>query len=189
MKLAIIYAIVLIPLSFVIPFEWSFENGFIENLQVVMLISGGIFLLYLRSRAEDREKRWFNLWCALIFFLLAARELSFGGVFFLDWEDEFGKHYVSNSKQPWYPALNITLGIYIALLVWILFKRLPIRKLLSVSIPWKIIALLTFGILLATVGDREWFFDFKQSQVLEETSECLMYAMLPILCRYYDRFL
>lgn len=185
MKFAIGYALALIPLSFVIPFEWSFENGFIENFQVVILIGSGIFSLYLRSQSADSEIRAFNLWCALIFFLLAARELSYGGVFFLDFEDENGRHYVPNSRQPWYQELHILIGIYIAMLV-IMLKKLPIKKILSIKIPIQIVTILIIGIIFSTIGDHKYLFDFKQSQVLEELSECLMYGMLPMLCRYYD---
>lgn len=186
--LSLTYAIFIIPLTFLLPFEASFENGFIENFQVIMLISAGISSLHLRGQSTDEKVRAFDLLCALIFFLLAARELSYGGVFFLEWEDAEGRHYVPNSKQPWYPALNAVLAVYILFLVSML-RKIPLRQIFKIPVPIPLISLLIVGIFLSTAGDHEWLFAYHQSQVLEEVSECLMYGISPVICRFYHESL
>jgi hypothetical protein len=62
--------------------NWAgWENGPVENLQVAMLCAGGLFAIR-HGRAEQLDqRRTFWLLIAPIWFILAARELSWGACF------------------------------------------------------------------------------------------------------------
>ncbi|MBR0261877.1 MAG: hypothetical protein IJQ85_08815 [Selenomonadaceae bacterium] len=53
--IAFIAVISSVPLAFVLPVEWSFENGFIENAQVIILLVEAIWILTIRS-----PMKWFQ---------------------------------------------------------------------------------------------------------------------------------
>lgn len=75
--IAFVAVILSVPLSLVLPVEASFENGLIENAQVVILFVSVIFLLKVRL-----PLKWFRRFFAAVFLLIALRELSWGRVFF-----------------------------------------------------------------------------------------------------------
>ena len=77
-----ILAVIFIGLSFVLPIEYSYENHFLENLEVVILFLGIVicigkirdFILY------DSIK--FYVASIIIYILMIGRELSWGRVFY-----------------------------------------------------------------------------------------------------------
>ena len=67
--IAFIAVISSVPLAFVLPVEWSFENGFIENAQVIILLVEAIWILSVRS-----PMKWFQRF----FFLFPAQNRKIG---------------------------------------------------------------------------------------------------------------
>jgi hypothetical protein len=89
------------PLSYLLPARAGWENGAIENLQVIAYAIGFVQAGILAGRAE---RSWRALWLATmpIWFILAARELSWGAVFYSpSGFDEHGPKYQA-SKLLWY---------------------------------------------------------------------------------------
>ena len=86
-----------VPLSLVLPTSIAFENGPIENFQVALLFGAVINSIRLMSSIRDQSARSFNLFCALMFILLAVRELSWGRVFYQIDFDETGPEFVTMS--------------------------------------------------------------------------------------------
>lgn len=77
-----ILTIIFIALAFVLPIEYSYENHFLENLEIVILFCGIVvcvnkirdFILY------DSIK--FYIASIIIYILMIGRELSWGRVFY-----------------------------------------------------------------------------------------------------------
>ena len=91
-----ILAVIFIGLSFVLPIEYSYENHFLENLEVVILFLGIVicigkirdFILY------DSIK--FYVASIIIYILMIGRELSWGRVFYPIGIDKNGEQIFMN---------------------------------------------------------------------------------------------
>ena len=77
--IGIVYLFAIIPVSYIIPISWAWENGPIEDAQAVVLFIGFIMSLKYASHA-----RFSGMWytAATCFLLMTGRELSWGRVFF-----------------------------------------------------------------------------------------------------------
>lgn len=105
------------PLSYLLPSRAGWENGPAENLQVLVYFIGFLQAGILAGRSEGG---WRALWMATmpIWFLLAARELSWGAVFYSpSGFDEHGPTYQA-SKLLWYnDAVTPIAGLLIVLTI------------------------------------------------------------------------
>ena len=182
--LGIIFAamVLSVPLAFVLPVEWSFENGLIENAQVAVLILGAVLTLTIKSSAQ---MKWFRRFFAAGLFLMALRELSWGRVFFpVDMED-FGEVFVSMADYPYRIPVYIFLAIYGAAMLFVLIKFVPVKKILLSRQPLAAFALILATIILAHIGDKGRLIDKAHGQILEELNELLMYLLLLVINFYY----
>jgi len=80
-RLLLLCLLLCYPLARVIPLEWSWENGVIENAQVVVLLAGLVFAAQAWRRAPQDGVAMLGLCAMPVWFLLAGRELSWGAVF------------------------------------------------------------------------------------------------------------
>lgn len=69
------------PLSFVIPGTWGWENGMLENLQVLVLLAGLWTSIVFSQKGRHRDSQRVALGAMLMWTVFAARELSWGAVF------------------------------------------------------------------------------------------------------------
>ena len=74
--LLLLYALALFPLSCLLPGWVSYENGPLENMEVLVLLGGALQSLYFSRLAQDSSTRGMWLPSAGVFLLLALRELS-----------------------------------------------------------------------------------------------------------------
>lgn len=73
-KYFLLASLILIPLCFVLPVECSFENHFLENLEVVVLFVGFVSVIF---KAKNLTKfKHFYYGCSLLYLIMIARELS-----------------------------------------------------------------------------------------------------------------
>ena len=72
----LIALIAVVPLSILLTASISFENGIIENFQVILLLGASFLSIRLMFRTSDRAARSFQQFCALMFVLLAALKLA-----------------------------------------------------------------------------------------------------------------
>ncbi len=79
--LAVLLLLSSYPLSFVIPATWGWENGVLENLQVVVLLGGLLTSIVFSQKGRHRDSQRVALGAMLIWTVAAARELSWGAVF------------------------------------------------------------------------------------------------------------
>ncbi len=106
------------------PISAGWENGLLENAQVVLLAAAGVLALRhgLRSGSQGRQQQK-SFWTAVapLWFIMAARELSWGAAFLtpIAFDAITGPKF-SSTQQIWYrPAVVPLIGV---LLLWCLWR-------------------------------------------------------------------
>lgn len=183
-----ILAIIFIGLSFVLPIEYSYENHFLENLEVVILFLGIVicigkirdFILY------DSIK--FYVASIIIYILMIGRELSWGRVFYPIGMDKNGEQIFVKVHELWYgsvvyPMVGILILIVLILLgVYFYQSR---RQGICWYIPLgEFLFFIVTSILGQCVFDRGLVQFGNYNQLLEENCEIIAYIAL--ICCTYD---
>lgn len=169
-----------VPFAFVLPVEWSFENGFIENAQIIVLVAGAIWILNIRSPIK-----WLQRFFAAGLVLIALRELSWGRVFFPTGMEALGATFISMANYKYRIHVYAFLAIYISAMLFMLIRFVPVKEIFSAQQP-----LAAFGIILITsllnhIGDKGLFIGKVCGQILEELNELILYMTLPIIALYW----
>ena len=185
----LIALIAVVPLSILLPASISFENGIIENFQVILLLGASFLSIRLMLRTSDRAARSFQQFCALMFVLFAARELSWGRVFYPIGFDDDGPEFVAMADYTWRTEAYVFIAVVSLAMLYLLITRVPVRKMLKMPPPIAILLIIAVGTALQYVGEHGILIGKMHGQTLEELSETIVYAMLPILCRYYHNAL
>ena len=183
-----ILAVIFIGLSFVLPIEYSYENHFLENLEVVILFLGIVicigkirdFILY------DSIK--FYVASIIIYILMIGRELSWGRVFYPIGIDKNGEQIFVKVHELWYgsvvyPMVGILILIVLILLgVYFYQSR---RQGICWYIPLgEFLFFIVTSILGQCVFDRGLVQFGNYNQLLEESCEIIAYIAL--ICYTYD---
>ena len=183
-----ILAVIFIGLSFVLPIEYSYENHFLENLEVVILFLGIVicigkirdFILY------DSIK--FYVASIIIYILMIGRELSWGRVFYPIGMDKNGEQIFVKVHELWYgsvvyPMVGILILIVLILLgVYFYQSR---RQGICWYIPLgEFLFFIVTSILGQFVFDRGLVQFGNYNQLLEESCEIIAYIAL--ICYTYD---
>ena len=175
-------------LAWVLPPWVGWENGPVENLQVLVLLGGG--LLAACAARQQRGHVAAPLWWVAMFFwaIFLGRELAWGAVFLPPLGmDEWGPT-ISSSSLWWRPAIGWVLGAVLLLgCYWMLRYRVFGRVLLRLhrqhAWPWGSLAVFVLAMLLSDHADGSDFLSFEtwyQTRVivLEELSELCGYLAL-----------
>lgn len=183
-----ILVVIFIGLSFVLPIEYSYENHFLENLEVVILFLGIVicigkirdFILY------DSIK--FYVASIIIYILMIGRELSWGRVFYPIGMDKNGEQIFVKVHELWYgsvvyPMVGILILIVLILLgVYFYQSR---RQGICWYIPLgEFLFFIVTSILGQCVFDRGLVQFGNYNQLLEESCEIIAYIAL--VCCTYD---
>lgn len=176
------------PLARFIPLEWSWENGVIENAQVLVLLAGLAFAGLAWRRAAQDGAAMLGLCAMPVWFLLAGRELSWGAVFLppLGFGPE-GPVYSSRILfyRPMVPACAALLLLAALITGWRHgVHRYLQRVIAGGGFPWMCVLVVLGSALGSTFGEghvpafaRDWV---AHSQVLEELSELVGYLALVV---------
>ena len=182
-----ILTIIFIALAFVLPIEYSYENHFLENLEVVILFLGIVicigkirdFILY------DSIK--FYVASIIIYILMIGRELSWGRVFYPIGMDKNGEQIFVKVHELWYgsvvyPMVGILILIVLILLgVYFYQSR---RQGICWYIPLgEFLFFIVTSILGQFVFDRGLVQFGNYNQLLEESCEIIAYISL-VFCTY-----
>ena len=183
-----ILTIIFIALAFVLPIEYSYENHFLENLEIVILFCGIVvcvnkirdFILY------DSIK--FYVASIIIYILMIGRELSWGRVFYPIGMDKNGEQIFVKVHELWYgsvvyPMVGILILIVLILLgVYFYQSR---RQGICWYIPLgEFLFFIVTSILDQFVFDRGLVQFGNYNQLLEESCEIIAYIAL--ICYTYD---
>lgn len=183
-----ILAIIFIGLSFVLPIEYSYENHFLENLEVVILFLGIVicigkirdFILY------DSIK--FYVASIIIYILMIGRELSWGRVFYPIGMDKNGEQIFVKVHELWYGSVVypiVGILILIALILLGVYFYQSRRQGICWYIPLgEFLFFIVTSILGQCVFDRGLVQFGNYNQLLEESCEIIAYIAL--VCCTYD---
>jgi hypothetical protein len=113
-----------VPLAALLPNWISWENGILEDSQVIVLLFGMFQCLFF---PQHTEKYFRNMWLtgAASLLLMAGRELSWGRVFFVRKVTEDGPQLVAMKDLPYHLGMEIIIGVYALLLLIALVKVVP----------------------------------------------------------------
>lgn len=183
-----ILAVIFIGLSFVLPIEYSYENHFLENLEVVILFLGIVicigkirdFILY------DSIK--FYVASIIIYILMIGRELSWGRVFYPIGIDKNGEQIFVKVHELWYGSVVypiVGILILIALILLGVYFYQSRRQGICWYIPLgEFLFFIVTSILGQCVFDRGLVQFGNYNQLLEESCEIIAYIAL--ICCTYD---
>lgn len=183
-----ILAVIFIGLSFVLPIEYSYENHFLENLEVVILFLGIVicigkirdFILY------DSIK--FYVASIIIYILMIGRELSWGRVFYPIGMDKNGEQIFVKVHELWYGSVVypiVGILILIALILLGVYFYQSRRQGICWYIPLgEFLFFIVTSILGQCVFDRGLVQFGNYNQLLEESCEIIAYIAL--ICCTYD---
>lgn len=183
-----ILAVIFIGLSFVLPIEYSYENHFLENLEVVILFLGIVicigkirdFILY------DSIK--FYVASIIIYILMIGRELSWGRVFYPIGIDKNGEQIFVKVHELWYGSVvypMVGILILIALILLVVYFYQSRRQGICWYIPLgEFLFFIVTSILGQCVFDRGLVQFGNYNQLLEESCEIIAYIAL--VCCTYD---
>ena len=177
----------LVPIAVVLFFFLSppvaYENGPLENLQVVQLVIGALVARAAARRAFDKEAR--NIWyCGAVTFLICAgRELNWGRVFY----PVADHNKFLPLKALWYgPVVYPLLTAIILATLYTLWRSNLFSYIVKTRIPlWNFIL---FAVLYLAANYAEhrpmifWGQHF-DGEILEELFECLCYWLLTDITR------
>ncbi|QIL72527.1 hypothetical protein G7048_20500 [Diaphorobacter sp. HDW4B] len=147
-----------LPLATVLPQSWGWENGVLENFQVVILMSGCVTAIWAAFKQSDAATRAAWWAAALIWLILAGRELAWGAAFLppLGFNDHGP---VISSRVLWYrPAVPwVCAGLLLVGLIAMwrshAFSRFLLRLLRDHVWPWGTMALIAACMILSAVSE------------------------------------
>ena len=167
--LGIISALAIIPAVMFLPERCGYENGIIENIQLIILAIGIYFSLSAKT-----DKKFFYL-IAMILGILFIREVNcFRTVFFAipGTENEFYRW--SEIKYGW--LAHVLYGIYMAIVgIYFLVNKLFVNlwdKLWTIKLPFWNFILLLIGMITGLYAEEI------HHLVYEESAELLFYVAL-----------
>ncbi|MFB9952221.1 hypothetical protein ACFFP0_25545 [Rhizobium puerariae] len=173
------------PLGIALPGWWGWENGPVENIQAAILIFGLIHAVRFYRRSDDRSK-W--LWLAGIplWFVLVAREFSFGATFLPPTAMSAHGPAYSVGQLPYKPfitpAVLVLIAFSVAIIVIKRLAELGLELAREGTAPWVSLGLVAVGMLLSSIAEGHMGiklpFDGNTSQNIEEIIEFGAYLAL-----------
>lgn len=172
-----------------LPNSTGWENGPVENLQVAMLLAGGLVALHGGHVHQPGRLRTFWRLMAPIWFVLAVRELSWGACFLppYDVAIETGPKF-SSSVQLWYrPAVPYLLLALLGLLLFQFVRTGQIYFLAALwkrrQVPWVELSCAVLCMLASGAAEGHLYVDLAfehhwMAQNFEELSETGAYALV-----------
>lgn len=176
------------PLATVLPGTWGWENGVLEDAQVLVLFGGLVAALQFCRAANGPLMRRAALGAALLWLIAAARELSWGAVLLEPLLLKPSGPVFSSSQLSYHALIHPLLGLAVAISVLLLALG---RVDAAVAQQWRDrrlprfeLALMVAGMLLSTLAEGHFHLSGglllpeQQAQVWEELSELIAYAAL-----------
>lgn len=179
-------AVICIPLSLCAPETWAYENGLLENLQMMFLMLGIIFCVTART-----DKPLYLFFATIIFFFM-LREVNCGRMIFWSRSGEIFYSGMPTDYLKWKEIPHgslIRTGIYIAItslciLAWCRKGNFTALKktLLNTKAPFWELLLLICGFLCTFITER-----LHLCFITEEIGELLLYTALTAAVFRYSR--
>lgn len=189
LSLLFLYLLLIYPLSGMLPDWASFENGPLENAQVIVLLGGALLCIHFAHYSQGSPTHGMWLPSAVVFLVLAFRELSWGRVFMVKGYSAIGEPIIpGSSEMPFHTAIHVGVGIAAVLCLYFLIRYAPWKRIFrEIRLPLAQLALIVICIALNTLGDHHAMFHTMRDQIIEELAELLMYLTFCHTAWYYYR--
>jgi len=184
------------PLSLAVPVTWGWENGVVENTQVVVLLGGLFFACRAWLRGPKDEAAMLALCAIPIWLLLAGREMSWGAVFMPPLGFSPDGPIYSSKVLPYRPLVPFIGGLLVLASLVIGWRHGLHRHLKNIFVqrrfPWLCVLIVLGAALGSTIGEGHLPAFARglveRSEVLEEMAECVGYLAMvtaqSVLLRY-----
>lgn len=175
--------VILLPQAFILPIEASYENHLLENLEMVILSIGLITMIRKMCINRIKEIKGFYLACSIFYFIMIARELSFGRVFYPIGIDSHGEQVFINIHQLWYGSIVyplIAILVLIALFFMIKTYKFAQSDKWICKVPQYSISMFIIMMILSQIIFEKNLIIYlaNYGQLLEECTEILAYCAL-----------
>jgi len=177
--LSFLLVVLLFPLGLTLPPWWGWENGPIENTQVVILAVGAFVSFFAaKKNQENRQIRSFWLWQIPVWLLLIGRELSWGRVFYPVAIRTNGPSFLS-IHQLWYGQFVYPIIAAVTLIsllgLWHNFNQFLLGS--KLNLPAFDLILLTLAVIASHfIFEKQVIIALKPyAEVLEELAELIAY--------------
>ncbi|MDQ0203058.1 hypothetical protein [Pectinatus haikarae] len=178
----ILLLIFILPLSFILPDSFAWENGPLESTQVIVLVAAALINFYFFYKRRHN----FQLTISGFFLLLTGRELNWGRCFFPLGIGPDGPILVPMNQIPHHAIINIIIGIFIMVVLAGFIFTTPWYKIFSYHLfPVKLLVYSCICTLFSITGDSGHFFGKYKGELLEELGELLLYLLLLHISLYY----
>lgn len=184
--IAIINALLIAPCILYLPQKYGYENGLLENIQLVALLAGFILCLAYSKfnkpeETEEGEKQHTSMvkffrFAALVIIILFLREINCGRTIFFPVPGEVNTFYGwKDIKYGW--LAHPLYGLYMAYVAfYFFFNKLFITLwniVKNVKFPVWNVLLMIVGMIGGTLGEEVY-----HNMVMEEITELLFYVSL-----------
>jgi len=174
------------PLARMVPVDWGWENGVVENTQVVVLLSGLLFACRAWLRGPKDDAAMLALSAIPIWMLLAGREMSWGAVFLPPLGFGPDGPIYSSKILPYRPLVPVIGGLLLLASLAIGWRNGVHRHLKRIiaqrRFPWLCVVIVLGAALGSTIGEGHlpaFARDLVgRSEVLEEMAECVGYLAM-----------
>ncbi|SEJ10451.1 hypothetical protein SAMN05660742_103173 [Propionispira arboris] len=175
----------IIPLSWILPPQISWENGILENSQVMILFVGVFmsFYFYIEDLSSQGKKLWASI--GAFFVMLAGRELSWGRVLFQTKLTPSGPELIAMNQLPHSNIIQGIILLFILSVISALIYNIPWDNVITIPLPIMYLTLGLSSFILSAIGEHHWLLSPKQGQTVEELSELLAYFMIVKIVKYY----
>ena len=175
--LALLILLISIPGILYLPEKYGYENGLLENLQMIVLFMSVFFAFKARE-----HRKFFNL-LILVLGILLLREINCGRTIFFPIPGEVNAFYSWKDIQyGWlaHPLYGIYIGLTVIYGIWHKFYKDFLMFLTHTKLPiWNILFFI-LGITLSLIAEKS-----THNFLFEEFSELLMYvSILGIIKKY-----
>lgn len=164
-----------LPASLVLPAAWSREGGPLENLQVAVLVTGGVLALLVALRNWPSQAARLALWVVPVWLLLAGRELSWGR----EWLGDVA--WLQSLARPG----AVVLLAWLVLSAWRDRIDEPLREAFARRTPWLGLLMVLSGAMGSTCAEGHMSCHLPmaatQAQLFEELAELLAYGALCVI--------
>ena len=185
-RAAILYFVVLFPLSFLLPGPFAWENGPIEMGQNMILLTGIIWSIYHYTQETHLHRPSYWLFAASFFLLLFGREISWGRIFLLKEMTETGPVFWSMKDLPYHRVIDGAIGLLSAAVIHLFYQSVNVHKsLLWLKKNRLMFRLTLLAAILALMGDKGQLFHDFRDETMEELSELFVYLQVFFFIHQY----
>lgn len=175
--LSLLLLALLLPAGFCLPAWWGWENGVLENLQVLILAAGlAVSWLAALNHSADQQVRKLWRWLSPVWLLGIGRELSWGRVFYPVSHGAHGPEFITLQQLPYGYLVKPFVAIIVVVTLIAIWRSDPVTYICQTKLPFPDVVTLFLAALIAVFCDKN-IFSFLQPyhKVLEEWAELAVY--------------